>query len=203
MTKQTIDWVSGFQSLRMVSALESKDVDVIEEELIKLSERGVHCGRFDVAELYETGDLIPASPNDAIFWYQQGRESERDPRCMFALARIHFSGLLGVRVDMERSDALFREASEHGMHEASIVLVENILSGNFPAVNTGDLQRTLEPAVSAGYVKALRLSGDIFSLSGRWFRAFAMRALSNVVGSLLSRTPTDPRLYRTRWSGDT
>ncbi|OWQ45393.1 hypothetical protein CDL60_19210 [Roseateles noduli] len=203
MTKQSIDWVSGFQSLRMVSALEAKDVDVIEDELIKLSERGVHCDRFDVAELYETGDLIQASPNDAIFWYQQGRENERDPRCMFALARIHFSGLLGTRVDMERSDALFREASAHGMHEASIVLVENILSGNFPAVSAGDLQRTLEPAVSAGYVKALRLSGDIFSLNGRWFRAFAMRALANVVGSLLSRTPSDPRLYLTKWASDT
>lgn len=88
MTKQSAAWASGLQSLRMLSALQAKDVGIIEEELIKLSQRGVPCSGFDVAQLYEVADLIHPSALEARRWYEWGRENEQDPRCMFALARF-------------------------------------------------------------------------------------------------------------------
>ena len=184
----------------MLSALQAKDVGIIEEELIKLSQRGVPCSRFDVAQLYEAGDIIEPSAPDAIRWYERGRTGERDPRCMFALARIYYFGLLGATIDMERSNQLFRESSDHGMHEASIVLVNNILDGHFVGLSADELQRILSPAVSAGYVMALRLSADVYHGSGRWVRGLAMRALSNVMAVLLRRDPGDARLYMSRWA---
>lgn len=202
MTTGSPNWISGFQTLRLLAALKDKDADGIEEELLKLSERGERCSRFDVAQLYETGDLIPFSAHDAKFWYERGREIEGDPRCTFALAKIHFFGLLDAPVDMEQSFQLFRQASESGMHEASIVLVSNALDGNFPQQPGNELQRILKPAIEAGYVSALRLSGDAFDRDGRWLRAFGMRTLSWIMGLLLGRDRSDARLYMSRWASE-
>ena len=191
-----MNWQDGIKYWRLLDALKNGDDCIILQELGKFAALGEDYSSFDIGMTYEEELSLPRNLEMAIRWYERGAICEQDRRCYFALARIFYYGSLEVSEDLVKSFDFFKRASMLGSHEASIILVENIQRGIFPVQSEVFLQKTLRPAVRAGYVTAMRLSAAISRRNGQNLRANLLGFLAWLCEILITRRDnSDPRLY--------